>query len=104
MYTDDLNTCDIDMDYLSEATGEEYVLAGRNSRVDTNIKYCFCLSLGSILGTVAAMEGSRDNAPSSVQGWQGGKHRGKELVKLGAKCKLNMRFVPRGIGYSWMYR
>ena len=38
MYTGcDLNTCDIDMDYLVEATGNRFVLAGRNSRVDTNV-------------------------------------------------------------------
>jgi len=60
MYTGcDLNTCDTDMDYLVEATDEKYVLAGRNSKVDTNIATASSV-IGSILGTVEAMQGSQD--------------------------------------------
>ena len=60
MYTGcDLNTCDTDMDYLVEATDEKYVLAGRNSKVDTNVATASSV-IGSILGTVEAMQGSQD--------------------------------------------
>lgn len=89
MYTGcDLNTCDKDMDYLTEATGEKYVLAGRNSRVDTNIATASSV-IGSILGTVEAMEGSRDISQLvfTVQGCgKVGSTVAKELVRLGAKC------------------
>jgi leucine dehydrogenase len=84
MYTGcDLNTCDIDMDYLTEATGEKYVLAGRNSRVDTNIATASSV-IGSILGTVKAMEGSREisNLTFTVQGCgKVGSTVAKELVR-----------------------
>ena len=88
MYTGcDLNTCDVDMDHLVEATNDRYVLAGRNSRVDTNVATASSV-IGSILGTVEAMEGSRDlsELTFTVQGC--GKVGGtvaKELVRLGAK-------------------
>jgi leucine dehydrogenase len=87
MYTGcDINTCDKDMDFLMEATGEKYVLAGRNSRVDTNIATASSV-IGSILGTVHAMEGSRDisKLTFTVQGCgKVGSTVAKELARLGA--------------------
>lgn len=88
MYTGcDLNTSDRDMDYLVEATEEKYVLAGRNSQVDTNVATASSV-IGSILGTVKAMRGSRDlsELTFTVQGC--GKVGGsvaRQLVQLGAK-------------------
>ena len=75
------------MNYLVEATGEKYVLAGRNSKVDTNIATASSV-IGSILGIVETMEGSRDlsKLTFTVQGC--GKVGGtvaRELVRLGAK-------------------
>lgn len=88
MYTGcDLNTGDKDMDYLVEATGEKYVLAGRNSKVDTNVATASSV-IGSILGTVEAMEGSKDisSLTFTVQGCgKVGSTVAKELVRLGAK-------------------
>lgn len=89
MYTGcDLNTGDSDMDHLTEATGEKYVLAGRNSRIDTNVATASSV-IGSILGTVEAMEGTRDisHLTFTVQGCgKVGSTVAKELVRLGAKC------------------
>jgi leucine dehydrogenase len=97
MYTGcDLNTCDIDMDFLTEATGEKYVLAGRNSRVDTNIATASSV-IGCILGTVEAMEGSKDMSKLTftVQGCgKVGSTVAKELVKLGAKCVQTCDLFP----------
>lgn len=88
MYTGcDLNTSDKDMDYLTEATGEKYVLAGRNSRVDTNIATASSV-IGGILGTLEVMEGSTDisKLTFTVQGCgKVGSTVAKELLKLGAK-------------------
>lgn len=87
MYTGcDLNTGDKDMDYLVEATGEKYVLAGRNSRVDTNVATASSV-IGSILGTVEASTGSRDlsKLTFTVQGCgKVGSTVAKQLVRLGA--------------------
>jgi leucine dehydrogenase len=97
MYTGcDLNTCDIDMDYLTEATGEKYVLAGRHSRVDTNIATASSV-IGGILGCVEAMEGSSDisKLTFTVQGCgKVGSTVAKELVKLGAKCVQTCDLFP----------
>lgn len=89
MYTGcDLNTSDKDMDYLTEATKNKYVLAGRDSNVDTNIATASSV-IGSILGTVEVMEGSLDKIKDLTFTVQGcGKVGGtvaKELVRLGAK-------------------
>ncbi|KAL3775186.1 hypothetical protein ACHAWO_003802 [Cyclotella atomus] len=88
MYTGcDLNTSDRDMDFLVEATEEKYVLAGRNSRVDTNVATASSV-IGSILGTVKAMTGSRDlkELTFTVQGCgKVGSSVAKQLVRLGAK-------------------
>ena len=88
MYTGcDLNTCDVDMDFLVEATNDKYVLAGRNSRVDTNVATASSV-IGSILGTVEAMEGSSDisELTFTVQGCgKVGSTVAKELIRLGAK-------------------
>lgn len=88
MYTGcDLNTSDDDMDHLVEATKDRYVLAGRNSRVDTNVATASSV-IGSILGTVEAMRGSCDigELTFTVQGCgKVGSIVAKELVRLGAK-------------------
>jgi leucine dehydrogenase len=87
MYTGcDLNTNDKDMDFLVEATENKYVLAGRNSLVDTNIATASSV-IGSILGTVEAVEGSDDisNLTFTVQGCgKVGSTVAKELVRMGA--------------------
>lgn len=91
-----LNTGDKDMDYLVEATGEKYVLAGRNSKVDTNVATASSV-IGSILGTVEAMEGSRDinQLTFTVQGCgKVGSTVAKELVRLGAKCVQTCDLYP----------
>lgn len=86
MYTGcDLNTSDKDMDFLTEATKNKYVLAGRDSNVDTNVATASSV-IGSILGTVEAMEVSVKDLTFTVQGC--GKVGGtvaRELVRLGAK-------------------
>ncbi|KAL3787355.1 hypothetical protein HJC23_004380 [Cyclotella cryptica] len=88
MYTGcDLNTSDRDMDYLVEATDEKYVLAGRNSQVDTNVATASSV-IGSIIGTLQAMSGSDDISELifTVQGCgKVGSTVAKELVRLGAK-------------------
>jgi len=88
MYTGcDLNTNDLDMDYLTEATGNKYVLAGRNSKVDTNIATASSV-IGSILGVIDA-KGEKDisELTFTVQGCgKVGKTVAKELVRYGAKC------------------
>ena len=81
----DLNTCDIDMDYLTEATDEQYVLAGRNSRVDTNVATASSV-IGSILGMCEAHEEKLQDLTFTVQGCgKVGSTVAKELVRLGAK-------------------
>lgn len=88
MYTGcDLNTSDEDMDYLVEATNDKFVLAGRNSRVDTNVATASSV-IGSILGVLDSMD---DNDFSeltfTVQGCgKVGSTVAKELVARGAKC------------------
>lgn len=84
----DLNTCDIDMDYLTEATNEQYVLAGRDSAVDTNVATAASV-IGSILGLI---ESHKDDGVKisdltfTVQGCgKVGTTAAKELVRLGAK-------------------
>ena len=75
------------MDYLVEATNNKYVLAGRNSHVDTNIATASSV-IGSILGTVEAMEGSCNlsELTFTVQGCgKVGRTVATELVRLGAK-------------------
>ena len=88
MYTGcDLNTCDVDMDFLVEATNERFVLAGRNSRVDTNFATASSV-ICSILGTVEACRGSQDlsDLTFTVQGCgKVGSAVAKELVRFGAK-------------------
>lgn len=83
------------MNHLVEATGEKYVLAGRNSKVDTNVATASSV-IGSIIGTLETMEGSRDlsQLTFTVQGCgKVGSVVAKELVRLGAKkvqtCDLN---------------
>lgn len=89
MYTGcDLNTGDVDMDYLVEATDDKYVLAGRNSRVDTNIATASSV-IGSIIGTVEAMNNGNSDISDLTFTVQGcgkvGSTVAKELVRLGAK-------------------
>jgi len=90
----DLNTCDIDMDYLTEATNEQYVLAGRDSDVDTNIATAASV-IGSILGLIESHKDddndvngkySMSEMTFTVQGCgKVGSTVAKELVRLGAK-------------------
>lgn len=85
------------MDHLVEATGDKYVLAGRNSRVDTNIATASSV-IGSILGTVEAMEGSCDisDLTFTVQGCgKVGSSVAKQLVKLGAKKVQTCDIFPQ---------
>ncbi len=89
MYTGcDLNTCDIDMDYLTEATNEQYVLAGRDSAVDTNVATAASV-IGSILGLIESHKGEGvkiSDLTFTVQGCgKVGSTVAKELVRLGAK-------------------
>ena len=89
MYTGcDLNTSDNDMDYLTKATESKYVLAGRDSSVDTNAATATSV-IGSILGTVKVMEGSLDKIKDLTFTVQGcgkvGSTVAKELVSLGSK-------------------
>lgn len=89
MYTGcDLNTCDIDMDYLTEATNEQYVLAGRDSAVDTNVATAASV-IGSILGLIESHEDDGvqiSDLTFTVQGCgKVGSTVAKELVRLGAK-------------------
>ena len=85
------------MDYLSEATDDKYVLAGRHSLVDTNVATASSV-IGSILGTVEAIEVSRDigELAFTVQGCgKVGSAVARELVRLGARrvqtCDLTSR-------------
>ena len=81
----DLNTCDKDMDFLTEATDEKYVLAGRNSRVDTNIATASSV-IGSILGLCDAHGDELGDLTFTVQGCgKVGSTVAKQLVHLGAK-------------------
>lgn len=89
----DLNTCDIDMDFLTEATNEQYVLAGRDSAVDTNIATAASV-IGSILGLIESYA-TKDNGGQkfditqltfTVQGCgKVGSTVAQELIRLGAK-------------------
>lgn len=87
MYTGcDLNTNDLDMDYLTEATGNKYVLAGRDSNVDTNIATAASV-IGSILGLIdAKSQKDISELTFTVQGCgKVGSTVAKELIKYGAK-------------------
>lgn len=96
MYTGcDLNTNDLDMDYLTEATGNKYVLAGRDSKVDTNIATAASV-IGSILGVIEA-KGERgiSDLTFTVQGCgKVGKTVAKELIRYGAKCVQTCDIYP----------
>jgi len=82
----DLNTCDLDMDYLTEATDEKYVLAGRESRVDTNVATAASV-IGSILGLLeATADATLSELTFTIQGCgKVGRTVATELVRLGAK-------------------
>ena len=82
----DLNTGDKDMDYLTEATGNKYVLAGRDSKIDTNVATATSV-IGSILGVIDAFEDDISQLTFTVQGCgKVGRNVATELVRLGAKC------------------
>mmetsp|Transcript_18777 Transcript_18777/g.43447 ORF Transcript_18777/g.43447 Transcript_18777/m.43447 type:complete len:830 (+) Transcript_18777:166-2655(+) len=84
----DLNTGDRDMDYLTEATNEQYVLAGRDSAVDTNVATAASV-IGSILGLIESHESDGvkiSDLTFTVQGCgKVGSTVARELVRLGAK-------------------
>ena len=84
------------MDRLVEATNDKYVLAGRNSAVDTNVATASSV-IGSILGVVETMQSSRDlsSLTFTVQGCgKVGSTVAKELVRLGAKCVQTCDLYP----------
>ena len=89
-----------DMDLLVEAlpsSKEGFVLAGRNSLVDTNVATASSV-IGSILGTVEAMNGSRDisELTFTVQGCgKVGSTVAKELIRLGAKHVQTCDLFPK---------
>ena len=79
------------MDYLTEATNEQYVLAGRDSAVDTNVATAASV-IGSILGLIESHKGDGSintiisDLTFTVQGCgKVGSTVAKELVRLGAK-------------------
>mmetsp|Transcript_36 Transcript_36/g.108 ORF Transcript_36/g.108 Transcript_36/m.108 type:complete len:660 (-) Transcript_36:423-2402(-) len=78
------------MDYLTEATKEQYVLAGRDSAVDTNVATAASV-IGSILGLIESHKDEDGGLAISdltftVQGCgKVGSTVAKELVRLGAK-------------------
>ena len=80
----DLNTGDLDMDYLTEASDDRYVLAGRNSKVDTNVATASSV-IGSITGLCEAHGLAISDLTFTVQGCgKVGSTVAKELVRLGA--------------------
>lgn len=96
MYTGcDLNTSDEDMGYLVEATNDKFVLAGRNSKVDTNIATASSV-IGSILGALDAMdETDISQLTFTVQGCgKVGRTVASELVARGAKCVQTCDLFP----------
>ena len=114
MYTGcDLNTSDEDMDHLVKATNDKYVLAGRKSRVDTNVATASSV-IGSILGAIDAATSATTNDPKdgddqsnsgslvrlseltfTVQGCgKVGRTVAEQLVKLGAKCVQTCDLIP----------
>ena len=96
MYTGcDLNTSDEDMDYLVEATNDKFVLAGRNSKVDTNVATASSV-IGSILGALDAMEeNDLSKLTFTVQGCgKVGSSVAKQLVARGAKCVQTCDLFP----------
>lgn len=90
----DLNTSDGDMNHLVEATQEKYVLAGRNSKVDTNVATAASV-IGSILGLCDAHEKDLSELTFTVQGCgKVGKTVASELVRMGAKKVQTCDIVP----------
>jgi leucine dehydrogenase len=97
MYTGcDLNTSDEDMDYLVEATKDKFVLAGRNSKVDTNVATASSV-IGSILGALDAMNDTDlSKITFTVQGCgKVGSSVAKQLVALGAKQVQTCDLFPQ---------
>jgi len=81
----DLNTSDNDMDYLTKATKNKYVLAGRNSKIDTNVATAASV-IGSILGLCDAHNADLKELTFTVQGCgKVGSIVAKELVQYGVK-------------------
>merc|ERR1719253_1596092 len=73
------------MDYLTEATDNLYVLAGRNSLVDTNVATASSV-IGTILGMCEAHDEQLRDLTFTVQGCgKVGSTVASELVRLGAK-------------------
>uniref|UniRef100_A0A7S1BGW0 Glutamate/phenylalanine/leucine/valine/L-tryptophan dehydrogenase C-terminal domain-containing protein n=1 Tax=Corethron hystrix TaxID=216773 RepID=A0A7S1BGW0_9STRA len=87
MYTGcDLNTSDEDMDFLTKFTDDKYVLAGRNSRVDTNAATASSV-IGSILGVLDVNNEIISELTFTVQGCgKVGSIVARELLRYGAKC------------------
>ena len=91
----DLNTNDVDMDHLVQAKGKgRFVLAGRNSRVDTNIATAASV-IGSILGMCDAHDEKLEDTTFTVQGCgKVGRTVALELKRMGAKKVQTCDIVP----------
>ncbi len=90
----DLNTGDKDMDYLTEATDNQFVLAGRDSKIDTNVATASSV-IGSILGVIDAYNEDISELKFTVQGCgKVGRNVASELIRLGAKCVQTCDLYP----------
>ena len=82
------------MDYLTDATQNKYVLAGRDSKVDTNVATASSV-IGSILGVIQAHNNDISNLTFTVQGCgKVGRNVASELVRLGAKAVQTCDLYP----------
>lgn len=73
------------MDFLTDATDNKYVLAGRDSKIDTNAATASSV-IGSILGVIEAYDADISELTFTVQGCgKVGQNVASELVRYGAK-------------------
>lgn len=72
------------MDYLTEATDNQFVLAGRDSKIDTNVATASSV-IGGILGVIEAYNEDISKLKFTVQGCgKVGRNVATELLRLGA--------------------
>jgi leucine dehydrogenase len=82
------------MDYLTEATDNNYVLAGRDSKIDTNVATASSV-IGSILGIIEAYDVDISELTFTVQGCgKVGRNVASELLRYGAKCVQTCDIYP----------
>lgn len=82
------------MDYLTEATENQYVLAGRDSKIDTNVATASSV-IGSILGVIDAYNEDISKLKFTVQGCgKVGSNVATELIRLGATCVQTCDLYP----------